>query len=1165
MADVKWTDEQKTVINSLGGSMIVSAAAGSGKTAVLVERIINRICSSERPCGVDRLLVVTFTRAAANEMRLKLTAAIKKEISLHPENRFLKTQLMMLPFAEICTMDQFFNNLVKDNFHVLGISPDYRILNSGEIALLTNEAAEEVLEEYYDNPSEDFKTLLDVLGCDRSDDNLVEVIKTLSRYSSAYPEPEKWLNGILRGYQGEDKPQDTEFGKVILTKVSDYLGCAKQLLSNARELVSGIDELESIRAVLIDEANQADALLEICKKSEWNNLVEALGSVSFARFPTIRNEYKDSYEKIYSQALRNKAKDIVSKLYLSVPANEAEYTQDVKFLNPVVKKLIELVFCYQKKISEKKQEQNAYDFNDIEHLALKLLIDENSKPTDTALELRQKYDEILIDEYQDTNEAQDAVFCAISDDMSNLFLVGDVKQSIYRFRLAMPSVFLGRTELWNKSEGKYPMCVSLDKNFRSRKGVLDSVNYVFKKLMSVRTGDMVYDGKQALKSGAEYGQTDESPVEIDVLNKKEMPEGYSETVFIADRIESLLSSGMTVKQKDGSQKPLSYRDICVLIRTKKIGSELCEILKRRDIPTYFEESQGFFENTEVSVILSFLDILDNPLQDVPLLCVLMSPIFGFTADDIAKIRIAERSAKLYYAVMKCELPKAKLFLNQYNEFKRLSTVLDTQSLIETIYEESGYLSIISALKNGEIRKLNLMMLVKYAQDYENCGKSGLSGFIRYINRLRENESDLKKAGSASEYADVVRIMTVHKSKGLEFPVVILSDLGRTGRSITDSLVIHEKTGVGLKVCDKKNFKKYNTVQYEASKTLCTLSDCSEELRILYVAMTRAKEKLIMTAAVTDIDKAAASAAADCVGDEIHSVSVEKAPSLISLLLTAFMRHPDASELRKAAGYAGEYDLTSDFPLDINLIYDGFETQEPEARGMNAEPKADEKITEEIRKRTEYKYPYGELAFCATKKSASSFNEASVNADFFACAVPSFAESSGLTAAGRGTAVHRFMEVCDFKAAKESFEDERERLVNTRKLTPEQAAAIPKDYVTGFFNSSLYARIENSEKVMRERKFTVYVPLSFANPELETDFSDERVLIQGVIDCAFFEDGELVVLDYKTDRVKSADELVNRYLRQLEIYKIAAEQSFGVRVKETLLYSLYLGEEKRIDI
>lgn len=1165
MADVKWTDEQKTVINSLDGSMIVSAAAGSGKTAVLVERIINRICSLERPCSVDRLLVVTFTRPAANEMRLKLTAAIKKEVNLHPENKFLKTQLMMLPLAEICTMDQFFNNLVKDNFHKLGISPDYRILDDGEIMLLTNETVEEVLEEYYDNPTEEFKTLLDVLGCDKSDDNLIEVIKTLSRYSSAYPEPEKWLNGILSGYQGGEKPQDTEFGKVILTKVSDYLCYSKQLLLNAQELVSGIDELESVRAVLVDEIGQADTLLKICKSREWDNLVEALGNVSFGRFPTIKNEYKDSYEKIYSQALRNKAKDIVSKLYLSMPANEAEYAEDIKFLNPVVKELIELVFCYQKRLSDKKQEQNAYDFNDIEHLALKLLLSDSSEPTETALELRQKYDEILIDEYQDTNEAQDAVFCTLSKDMNNLFLVGDVKQSIYRFRLAMPSVFLGRTELWKKSEGKYPMCVNLDKNFRSRKGVLDAVNYVFKKIMSVRTGDMVYDDREALKAGAEYEQTDEAPVEIDILNKKQMPEGYSESVFIADKIESLLSSGMTVKQKDGSQKPISYRDICVLIRTKKIGSELCEMLRHRDIPAYFEEPQGFFENTEVSVILSFLDILDNPLQDVPLLCVLMSPIFGFTADDIAKIRIGQRGVKLFYAVMKSELPKAKRFLNQYNEFRRLSTVLDTQSLIETIYETSGYLSIISALKNGEIRKLNLMMFVKYAQDYESYGKTGLPGFIRYINRLKENESDLKSAGTASEFADVVRIMTVHKSKGLEFPVVILSDLGRTGRSITDSLVIHEKTGVGLKVCDKKNFKKYNTVQYEASKTLCTLSDCSEELRILYVAMTRAKEKLIMTAAVNDIDKAAVSAATDCMGGDIHSVSVEKAPSLISLLLTAFMRHPDAYGLRKAAGYEGAYDLTSDFPLDINLIYDGFEIREPEAQSLNGELKADESIIEEIRERTEYKYPYGELAFCATKKSASSFNETQVNSEFFACAVPSFAETSGLTAAGRGTAVHRFMEVCDFKSAKENFEDERERLVNTNKLTPEQAAVIPKDYVIGFFNSPLYKRIEKSEKVMREKKFTISVPLSFANPELETDFADEQVLVQGVIDCAFFEDGGLVVLDYKTDRVKSTDELVERYRRQLEIYKIAAEQSFGVKVKETLLYSLYLGEEKRVDI
>lgn len=1165
MGKVKWTEMQEKAIVTQGKSLIVSAAAGSGKTAVLVERIINKICSEENPTMIDRMLIVTFTRAAANEMRERISKSLDERINADPSNRFLLRQKMMLPLADICTMDQFFQALVKDNFNKLSITPDFRILDEAQSRLLSNEAVNEVLESYYENSDEAFSALLDVTGSDKNDDTLAKAIKLFARNSEAYPDPEKWLENIKSVYSRYDKPQNTQFGEIILKEISDSFNYALSLIMKAQSYAEGINGMEKVHICLKNDEERIKSIINECEKKNWDSLKLLLETLSFDRYPTVPKEMKDSDEKFYSKLFRDRAKDITDKAKTVISASEAEYCEDIDYLRPIVDKFVELVSEYKTRFLEKKQSENSYDFSDIVHLTLKLLV-KNGEPTQAAIELREKYDEILIDEYQDTNEAQDKIFSCVSDDEKNFFLVGDVKQSIYRFRLAMPQVFLGRIGRWKDENCDFAEYINLDSNFRSRPEILNAVNYIFERIMSMEAGDIAYDSSQSLKAGAGfYPKTKDKCVDMLILDKSAVSEEYTEVQLIADKIEELLKTALVYDKNSGLMRPVKYRDICILLRQKKIGALISKELRKREIPSYFEEDDGFFDNTEITEMLSLLSVINNPLQDIPLVCVLMSPIFGFTADEISKLRIEMRRGNLYYAVKNSKTEKCRYFIEKYNEYRSLSSVSSVQELLRTIYDDSGYLSVVTALNNGEVRRLNLLLLLEYASSYEEFGKSGLSGFMRYIEKMKKNDSDFKPAGTVSEYADVVRIMTVHKSKGLEFPIVFLSDCARTRPNSNSGLIIHEKIGMGMNICDKKTFRKYSTVPYEAAKILSKKSDRSEELRVLYVALTRARERLIITCEVDKPDEKITNAVCDCTEKCISPVAVNHSRSFFDLLIRAFMTHPDAQNLRKAGCYSGEVEKTADFGLNVEIIDKIGGIQQLETVQSEQTALADLELLEAIQEKTSYSYAYGALSSCATKIAASAFNKLENDMEYFASEVPKFAQKNELDSAAKGTAVHRFMETCDFESASRDICAEVQKLVSLGKLTGQQAESLDLNRISRFFKSKLFKRMMNAKRVVREQKFRIAVPVNIAFPELDKDFSDESILVQGIIDCAFFESDGIVVLDYKTDSVSDADELVGRYHRQLEIYKCAAEQIFSQNVKELMLYSFKLGEEKLINL
>ncbi len=1164
MADKTLTPEQKKAIET-DGSLIVSAAAGSGKTFVLVERIINKLLREDNPVSVDRLLIVTFTRAAANEMRQRLGVALEKKIAEDPTNVFLQRQQAMLPLAEICTMDQYFNSLVKDNFHRLKITPDFRMLDESEADMLSDEALDEVIEEAYEGERELFDRLLKVLGCEKDDKTLSQSIKKLNKYANSYPYPEKWLEEISQSYTQEKKPQDTVFGEILLEKAVRYSSYAIKQLNYGIDLVRDIPELDKLLPLLSEEEVQAQSIKDAAEKKAWHELYTLSRTLKFARYPSSFPKDTDGmYERIYAKALRDSAKDIITDVASCICADENDFINDIAEFSVVVPELIKIIMAYRERYAQKKAEINALCFDDVTHLALNLLV-ENGEYTDIARELREKYDEILIDEYQDTNSTQDTIFSALSKDETNLFVVGDVKQSIYGFRLAMPEIFLNRIKKQKQSTDPKKIFVNLDKNFRSRKEVLEGSNYIFRKLMNEHTGNIIYDEKESLKAGATYPETDIPKVEMYVLDKEKIgKKETSEIDFVADKIEELLSSGEVYDPDSKSMRRAEKKDICILLRKNKQGPVIVRELRSRGISAYFESDSGFFKNTEVSVILSLLSIIDNPLQDVPLLSSLMSPIFGFTADDIAKLRITDRKGDFYKLIRKSEDEKCKNFVKEYDDYKKLSTVLSVGDLIRTIYERTGYLSVVSAMSNGEMRKLNLMLLTEYAQSYDENGNSGLPGFMRFIERMKKSESDFKPATNVSENANVVRIMSVHKSKGLEFPIVILADTGALLPNNNNELAVNRQTGIGLKFYDRSTYRKYSTIQYEATKYIQSLDDCSESLRALYVAMTRAKERLIITGTVGNLTKAATALSANCFEEKIDSVATEKNSGFLKYLLMGFFRHPNAGKLRNYVGYKGGFDVGVDFKLNFDIVTEPKEqAQEQEHEKIKRTAKPDGETVAEIKRRAEYEYEFVPLADFSTKMSASELNRAQNETEFYITDKPSFAKNGKLTAAEKGTAMHRFMEVCDFKAAKNDIDSECDRLVGNKLLTPEQAQSLDRKTLARFFDGDLYKRIEKSDRVLREQKFTVFLPLDVVSDSEEAVYKQERVLIQGVIDCAFFEDGKLVVLDYKTDRVDNMDELCERYRKQLEVYKTAAEQTFSTEVKELAIYSFCLGEEKII--
>lgn len=1179
---VDWTTDQRHAIECRKGSVLVSAAAGSGKTAVLVERVIRRLTDKDNPCSAEDLLIVTFTRAATAQMREKIGAAILKRLSEDPTDRHLRRQYMLLPFAKICTIDSFCNDLVRENFHALGISPDYSLLDNETAVIMKNDVCEAMLERAYEEDSDGrFSELSDMMSSGSSDEDFAKLIIKMYDISTAYPFPDLWLDSLIGEYSQPDINK-SRWGGIIKKYVCDILDYC---VSSSRDVMTAM-ESDPIVADAYGAAVQSDINMyaELREKinSDWDEAFEAFKTVKYMSLGRVPKGYESETKNVVTTA-RKKLKDLLKKVPGIMCVSSEEHADDMRLLRDPVTKLIELVKQFGREYSAEKDKMNSADFSDILHRALNLLAVSDGSggyiKTDLARELSSHYVEILVDEYQDINEAQDMIFRAISADENNLFTVGDVKQSIYRFRQAMPEIFLRRRSTTHSFEsGKYPLGITLGSNFRSRVGVTSCVNYIFRQLMSTEAGELEYDDSEALNAAAKYPERDTPDCELHVVtdkgNRADTLEAQAR--YVAKYIERTVREGKMLVTKGGALHPASYGDFCILLRTaKNVSSVYANALSERGIPVFSPETGGFFEAAEISFILSLLRVLDNPVQDIPLAAVMLSPLFGFSAGELADIRASAKerleageTEPLYRSVAVSAdegNEKAAAFLKKIESLRRLSLTLSAGELVRRVCEETGFDAIVGAMPDGERRRLNVGLLCDYAEKYEAAGNLGLSGFIRFIDRVARTSGDLATAARPSENADIVRIMTVHQSKGLEFPICILADMQHAfnERDNTESVLISSSAGLGMKRRTEDGISVYDTASRRAAVITSERMGRSEEMRVLYVALTRAKENLVMVTSVPNPEKGLAKVAVECgIGERANPFAVLRMNNFSDLVLTALMRHPAADELRKLSGVDVPIFLSEKDRFKLKVVVsdsESFMTESANEQKIAAKPV----FFNEVQARLDYSDPRSVLSSVPAKRAASDGSERGINREYFASSRPAFMSSGGLTPAQRGTATHKFMQFSDYSAARAGIESELARLVDGGFLSEDEGKAVNIGAAKRFFMSPLAERIFASDNVMREKKFASLFPAKFFYPELTGEAAEEKIVVQGIADCVFVEDGKLVIVDYKTDTGVDAEALLDRYSAQLEIYREALSQALGMPVKETLLYSFFMNSTVKV--
>ena len=1179
---VKWTTDQQHAIECCKGSVLVSAAAGSGKTTVLVERVIRRLTDEDNHCSAEDLLIVTFTRAATAQMREKIGAAILKRLSEDPTDRHLRRQYMLLPFAKICTIDSFCNDLVRENFHALGISPDYSLLDNETAVIMKNDVCEAMLERAYEEDSDgSFSGLSDMMSSGSSDEDFAKLIIKMYDISTAYPFPDLWLDSLIEEYSQPDINKSC-WGGIIKKYVCDMLDYC---VSSSNDMMTAM-ESDSIVADAYGAAVQSDINMyaELREKvnRDWDEALEAFNTVKYMGLGRVPKGYESETKNAVMTA-RKKLKDLLKKVPNIMCVSSGEHSEDVRLMRGPVEKLIELVKQFGREYSAEKDKMNSADFSDILHRALNLLAVSDGSggyiKTDLARELSSHYVEILVDEYQDINEAQDMIFRAISADENNLFTVGDVKQSIYRFRQAMPEIFLRRRSTTHSFEsGKYPLGITLGSNFRSRVGVTSCVNYIFRQLMSTEAGELEYDDSEALNAAAEYPERDTPDCELHVVtdkgNRADTLEAQAR--YVARYIDRTVREGKTLVTKSGALRPASYGDFCILLRTaKNVSSVYANALSERGIPVFSPETGGFFEAAEISFILSLLRVLDNPVQDIPLAAVMLSPLFGFSAGELADIRASAKerleageTEPLYRSVAASADEgdeKAAAFLKKIESLRRLSLTMSAGELVRRVCEETGFDAIVGAMPDGERRRLNVGLLCDYAEKYEAAGNLGLSGFIRFIDKVARTSGDLATAARPSENADIVRIMTVHQSKGLEFPICIFADMQHAfnERDNTESVLISSSAGLGMKRRTEDGISVYDTASRRAAVITSERMGRSEEMRVLYVALTRAKENLIMVTSVPNPEKGLAKVAVECgIGERANPFAVLRMNNFSDLVLMALMRHPAADELRKLSGIDVPIFLPEKDRFKLKVVVsdsESFMTESANEQKIAAKPV----FFNEVQARLDYSDPRSVLSSVPAKRAASDGSERGINREYFASSRPAFMSSGGLTPAQRGTATHKFMQFSDYAAARADIESELARLVDGGFLSEDEGKAVNIGAAKRFFMSPLAERIFASDNVMREKKFAALFPAKFFYPELTGEAAEEKIVVQGIADCVFVEDGELVIVDYKTDTGVDAEALLDRYSAQLEIYREALSQALGMPVKETLLYSFFMNSTVKV--
>ena len=1216
-----WTAEQQKVIDLRDRNILVSAAAGSGKTAVLVERIIQRITDVSRPIDVDRLLIVTFTEAAASEMKERIGSAIEKQLEQRPGDARLEQQAALIHTAPITTIHSFCLSVIRDHFHVIGIDPGFRTVEEGELKLFRQDVLDELLEECYEKGDERFLEFVEKFGRGRNDRRIEELILKLYEFSCSYPQPGKWLESCVRAYK-EENMLSSGFVKNAELRVRRRGKEIGGILSRALKVCEEPDG-PYMYADMIESDRKY--LERIVNAENFEAMYDAVTGFAWKRLSTKRDETVSPEKKEEVKKLRKQAKKLVEGMqdaYFYAPWQV--WAEDMRDASGSMETLSGLVNQFSKLLDEKKRSRNIIDFNDMEQFALAILTEEKNgrlAPSPVAEEYQERFEEVMIDEYQDSNLVQEAVLTSVSrmeKGQNNIFMVGDVKQSIYRFRLSRPELFMEKYDTYTLDDS---ICqrVDLHKNFRSRPEVLDSVNYLFEQIMQRGFGGIEYDDNAALYAGADFPAGPEEPdssfsyrTELLLMDKKEAAmrnadgsrdEKKAEARMIARRIRELTESGLVYDRTEGAYRRVQYRDIVILTRSIKGWAEsFSSVLAEEGIPAYSVSREGYFETYEVSVLMDYLRILDNARQDLPLAAVLTSPFGALDTEELARIRLAFPELPFYAAAPryaeaeyteteeitekdKAARKKLKEFYEQLTYFRRKVPYTPIHELLGEVIERTGYGTYISAMPGGAQRQANVDMLVEKAAAFEGTSYKGLFNFIRYIEQIRKYDVDYGEAGILDEQADTVRIMSIHKSKGLEFPVVFAAGMGKAFnmQDVRGSVILHPELGAGLDVMDLEQRTKAPTFLKKMIQEEASLESLAEEMRVLYVAMTRAKEKLILTGVrevTEDLEERIREAGnreekddgEENRPDRMELYRLEEAKNCLDWIVPAVFSRENG-QIRKGC------------PVDVRLF-----TAEDLQCEKEAERTADvlardtlehwdctrhhaPEYAGQLKKQMDYVYPWEEegqmkLKFTVSElKKRTALVEESGEEMYqepdVVPLIPRFlTEEEKLTGASRGSAYHKLLELLDFT---EQYDEQKlaqaiEDYRAAGKLTEEMADCIRMEdilYFLGCESGRRMAAAAAQGKLYREQPFVLGVPAEEIYPE---DQSGETILVQGIIDVYFEEPDGLVVLDYKTDQVRAADELKEKYHAQLDYYARALEQLTEKPVKEKIIYSFTLRKE-----
>ena len=1185
----KLTSEQQAAVDSRERSLLVSAAAGSGKTKVLVERLFSYV--EREGANLDDFLIITYTRAAASELRGKIAKALNERMERDPGNYHLRQQMLRVYRADIKTVDAFCTALLRENCHLLGedarghaLRPDFRVLDENEAEVLRGRVLARTLEDFYDHLTSGGTLLADTLGAGRDDSALEQLVLELHAKLQAQPYEDKWLDAQRAFWRAvPEKIEETPYGKILLNEVGRKARHCKSLLQRAAQEMCANDALNQKYApAFLDASYQLEAL-EGKIAQGWD---AARGvTIAFPRLAAVKDS--DGGEmKARMKGLWDNCKETVKGFAELFAASSDEAVEDLRTMAPAMLALIDLTADFSRRYNEEKRRRNAADFSDQEHEAIRLLVAENGEPTELAALVSTRYREIMVDEYQDTNEEQNRIFDAISRKGENLFTVGDVKQSIYRFRLADPRIFLQHYNTWPPlaaADEHESAKLLLSRNFRSRKEVLEATNFVFRNVLSREMGELDYGEDEMLRPGASYAESSVCGAEFHLLDlptqtgEHRVRASEAEAAFVADYIRNMLSSKFPVQDdKTRELRPVREEDIVILMRSPSTRLlDYRRALESRGIYCAADAGEDFFASMEIAVLFSFLQVIDNPRQDVPLIAVLRSPLFGFVPDELAALRSQQRTGDFYDALLLSEDGHSKAFLAVLRSLRDSAAHLSVRELLSEIYRKCNVLGIFGAMHRGAERKENLLAFLELSEDFARAGRQGLFDFVR---TLREQLASGEAAAMQTTHASSgVRIMSIHKSKGLEFPVVILSDLARrfSNMDFQSSVLVHPQLGLGPVCVDARRHIQYPTIARQALERTLRREAKAEELRVLYVAMTRAKEKLVMVHTQANAGGRVADlmALSDC---PVLPEAVDSGKCMGDWIMLPLLQRSEAGALRAFAGQNSEGRFFAEETPWTVCVHDGLQfaapAQQSDAAAEERAPQREELPADFAA--LSYRYPYAEQTAFPAKLTATQLKGRAIDEEISEnttlpprlrnlCKPKFLAGKTALTGAERGTALHLVMQDLDFfcEPNEQSVRAQIEAMRAQRKLTEEQAKAADAYAIVRFLRSDLAARIRKSKQVEREYRFSLLRPVR--------DFSsldaDDSVLLQGVVDCFFEEDGELVVVDFKTDHVSCAqlDERAEHYRPQLEAYSMALTRVMGKKVKEKVLYFFSAGEEVRL--